>query len=71
MPVRNAIGGEPHLHLYPDHAISHALERMGATGVDALPVVSRADRGELRGIVTLASVLEAYGVGGGLEARKS
>jgi CIC family chloride channel protein len=69
MPVRNAIGGDPRQYLYPDHAISYALERMGTMGTDALPVVSRADRSELRGIVTRARVLEAYGVTGGLEAR--
>jgi CIC family chloride channel protein len=50
----------PHLHL--DHDLSLALERMGAAGVNLLPVVSRANLRELIGVVTLADVLRAYGV---------
>jgi CIC family chloride channel protein len=50
----------PHLHL--DHSLTVALERMGAAGVDALPVVSRADVRKLEGIVTLQDVLKIYGL---------
>jgi len=50
----------PHLHL--DHEVSVALERMGATGVNVLPVVSRANLRELLGVVTLEKVLRTYGV---------
>ncbi|MGI8746242.1 MAG: chloride channel protein [Bryobacteraceae bacterium] len=60
----NADGKYTYVH--PDHPLSYALERMGATGVDVLPVVSRADIREMRGIVSLADVLAAYGL-----ARKS
>ena len=50
----------PHLHL--DHDLGLALERMGASGVNVLPVVSRANLRELLGVVTLHDVLRAYGV---------
>jgi predicted transcriptional regulator len=39
-----------------------ALERMGANGIEILPVVNRADVHKLEGIVTLRDVLDAYGV---------
>jgi hypothetical protein len=51
-------------HVHPDHGLSWALKRMGETGLDTLPVVSRADVGELVGVVTLADILKAYGVAG-------
>ena len=55
-------GGEfPHAH--SDHVLGVALERMGAAGLDVLPVVSRANVRELLGVITLAEVLAAYGVG--------
>jgi CIC family chloride channel protein len=49
-------------HLHADHPLSLALERMGATHLDVLPVVNRADVHKLEGIVTLEDVLEVYGV---------
>jgi len=55
------LDGLPHVH--PDHSLSLALERMGATGVNVLPVVSRADVRQLMAIVTLEAILQAYGVG--------
>jgi chloride channel protein, CIC family len=57
-----AAGEFPHLHI--DHPLSLALERMGATHLDVLPVVSRADVHKLEGIVTLQDVLSLYGFGG-------
>ncbi len=48
-------------HLHSDHSLAVALERMGAAGVDALPVVSRADVHKLEGIVALRDVLKLYG----------
>ncbi len=54
--------GFPHLHV--DHPLSVALERMGTTHLDALPVVSRADVHKLEGVVTLQEVLSFYGFGG-------
>jgi CIC family chloride channel protein len=57
-----APGEFPHLHV--DHPLSLALERMGATHLDVLPVVSRADVHKLEGIVALQDVLSLYGFGG-------
>jgi CBS domain-containing protein len=49
-------------HLHPDHNLSLALERMGGSSLNVLPVVSRANARELIGIVVLGDVLTAYGV---------
>jgi CIC family chloride channel protein len=54
--------GVPHLH--PDQSLSFALERMGATGFNVLPVVSRADVKQLVGVVALEDILGAYRVAG-------
>jgi Chloride channel protein EriC len=51
----------PYVHL--DHPLSLALERMGESGLDALPVVSRANIRHAYGVVTLPDILAAYGVG--------
>jgi chloride channel protein, CIC family len=51
-------------HLHGDHPLSVALERMGSTHMDVLPVVSRADVHKLEGVVTLHDVLSFYGLGG-------
>jgi CIC family chloride channel protein len=51
-------------HLHADHPLSVALERMGTTHLDVLPVVSRADVHKLEGVVTLQDVLNFYGFGG-------
>ena len=49
-------------HVHPDHSLSFALKRMGASGVNVLPVVSRANIHELLGIIALGDILDAYGV---------
>jgi len=51
----------PHLHV--DHPLSAALERMGASHLDVLPVVSRADIHQMEGVVTLQDVWDSYGFG--------
>jgi chloride channel protein, CIC family len=48
-------------HLHTDHSLGVALERLGTSQLDALPVVSRADVHKLEGIVTLQDVLRIYG----------
>jgi CIC family chloride channel protein len=53
-------GAFPHVH--PDQGLALALERMGASQIEILPVVSRADVHNLEGIVTLRDVLDSYGV---------
>jgi CBS domain-containing protein len=59
------IVGERYPHVHRDQGLDLALERMGASGVEILPVVSRADVHQVLGIVTLRDVLAAYGVGAG------
>ncbi len=49
-------------HMHSDQSLDLALERMGATGFDLLPVVSRARIHDLEGVVTLIDVLRAFGV---------
>jgi len=49
-------------HVHPDHSLSLALERMGTTRLNVLPVVSRANVHQLLGIVVLDDILRAYGV---------
>ncbi len=55
------IEGEEFPHLHADQSLTVALERMGAAGLDALPVVSRADVHKLEGIVALRDVMKLYG----------
>jgi CIC family chloride channel protein len=50
----------PHVHV--DHPLHVALERMGASQLDLLPVVSRANVHHLRGVVTRHDVLARYGM---------
>jgi CIC family chloride channel protein len=57
---QTVVGDPP--HVYPDHSLSVALERMGNTGLNVLPVVSRANVRHLIGMVALDDVLDAYGV---------
>jgi CIC family chloride channel protein len=49
-------------HVHPDQGLDLALERMGVHQIEILPVVGRANVHELKGIVTLRDVLDAYGV---------
>jgi CIC family chloride channel protein len=60
--VFKAIGDYPYVHA--DHPLSYALERMGAKGVDVVPVVSRANIRQMYGIVALKDILATYGVAG-------
>jgi len=50
-------------HVHGDHSLHLALDRMGASQLDLLPVVSRANVHQLEGVVTLQDVLAVYGVG--------
>jgi CBS domain-containing protein len=63
------VTGDPP-HVYPDHSLSVALERMGNIGVNLLPVVSRANVRRLIGTVALDDVLDAYGVERGHRPRE-
>jgi CIC family chloride channel protein len=59
--LTDLIGKQGFPHLHSDQSLTVALERMGAAGLDALPVVSRADVHKLEGIVALQDVLKFYG----------
>ena len=49
--------------VHSDHSLNVALERMGASKLDVLPVVSRVDRDRVIGVITMPDLLAAYGVG--------
>jgi len=65
--VRDLIVSQEFPHLHADQTLTVALERMGAAGLDALPVVSRADVHKLEGIVALQDVLKFYGFASQIE----
>ena len=46
----------------PTIGLSLAMERMGTSGVNVLPVVSRANVHQLVGVVALDDILSTYGV---------
>ena len=50
----------PHVHV--DHPLHLVLERMGAKHLQLLPVVSRANVHQLRGVITLEDTLAQYGI---------
>jgi CIC family chloride channel protein len=49
-------------HVHSDQPLGLALARMGDTGHNVLPVVSRSNAKTIIGVVTLTDVLHAYGV---------
>ncbi|HTR34539.1 MAG TPA: chloride channel protein [Bryobacteraceae bacterium] len=51
----------PHVHL--DHPADVALRRMAVAKMNVLPVVSRSNIRELKGVVSLDEILHAYGAG--------
>jgi CIC family chloride channel protein len=61
-PLRELVGASGFPHVHVDHSLHQALDRMGASQLDLLPVVSRANVHELRGVVTLEDILAEYGV---------
>lgn len=50
-------------HLHADQSLHLALERLGESRCEVLPVVSRADVHKLEGVVLLRDVLDSYGIG--------
>jgi CIC family chloride channel protein len=55
--------------VHGDQPVPIALEKMGAAGLDTVPVVSRADLTQFLGTVTLSDALHAYGLKSGLKPR--
>jgi CIC family chloride channel protein len=60
--LNGLIGGLAFPHVHADQGLEVALERMGSSQLEILPVVSRADVHTLEGIVTLRDVLDSYGI---------
>jgi CBS domain-containing protein len=58
----NAEDSLPIPHVHSDQPLGLALARMGDSGHNVLPVVSRANARMIIGVVTIADVLQAYGV---------
>jgi len=58
----------PHLHM--DHPLDIALRRMAESKLNVLPVVNRADIRDLKGVVSLQDILQAYGIESGKEAAR-
>jgi len=59
------VNGADFPHVHADHSLHLALDRMGASHLDLLPVVNRANVHQLEGVATLQDVLDSYGVGTG------
>jgi CIC family chloride channel protein len=62
LQLKDFLDDEDFPHVHADHPLYVALERMGASKLDLLPVVSRANIQYLLGVVVLSDVLQAYGV---------
>lgn len=60
--LRDLISDRAFPHVHPDHPLDVALERMGASKLEALPVVSRADSHQILGIIILSDILKAFGI---------
>jgi len=58
--VRDIVEPDSFPHVHADQPLPVALERMGATQLDLLPVVSRANVHELEGVITLQDILDSY-----------
>jgi len=58
--LQHFISDQDFPHLHADHSLHTALDRMGAEGVDALPVVSRTNVHHLLGMVTFDDVVALY-----------
>ena len=63
-PVTSVVetGGISETHVHPDHGLSVALERIGASGEHFIPVLSRANASDVVGVVDLDDILRVYGV---------
>jgi CBS domain-containing protein len=59
-PLREFLDASRVPHVHGDQSFDTALERMGAAGVDILPVVSRLNVRVVLGVVRLVDILNAY-----------
>jgi len=71
--VKEGRGDEPLAHLLPppdhmphihaDHTLDIAVQRIAETGLNVLPVVSRTNIRELKGVISMPAILAAYAMG--------
>ena len=59
-PLRGSLAEIEIPHVHSDQSLDLALERMGAAGLQVLPVVSRFDARQVLGVVYLADIFNAY-----------
>src|ERR1700741_608862 len=62
--VSDLVNPQAFPHLHADQSLHLAMERLGQSRFELLPVVSRADVHKLEGVVLLQDVLDSYGIGG-------
>jgi CBS domain-containing protein len=62
LPPAAGLSAHDFLHVHADHSLDIALQRIGASHLDVLPVVRRDNPRRLVGIVTLSGVLRAFGI---------
>ena len=60
--LQNVLDADSIPHVHRDHTFDVALERMGRSGLDLLPVVSRFDVHQLLGVVYVSDILSFYGI---------
>jgi CIC family chloride channel protein len=60
--IRHLLKDTEFPHVHSDHTLDVALHRMGSSGMQELPVVSRQDVHKLEGLVALDDVLRLYGL---------
>jgi chloride channel protein, CIC family len=61
-PIDQLVGNAfPHVHL--DHTLDMAMRRMAQSGLEVLPVVSRTNVRELKGVISFDDILAAYRMG--------
>ena len=60
--LQESLRAESFPHVHVDHPLDVALRRMAQSKLNVLPVVSRSNVRELRGLVSLQGILRAYGV---------
>jgi len=62
LTIKDILDGRTFPHVHTDHSLHWALERMGASKLDLLPVVSRENMNRMEGVISLKDVLDCYGV---------
>ncbi len=62
LTIKDILGGRSFPHVHSDQSLHWALERMGSSKLDLLPVVSREDVNRMEGVISLKDVLECYGL---------